>query len=113
MLEVAKIILVHLLQDHELLKTGARVVAQRKDRQWEYFHSYWEDGLKGRQEPWKYLQDCILMMAMVEKTKAISPNIEIFNHLITMYGDANWAHKKLQIMLWGTAPGSQLVLPGI
>lgn len=30
MLEVAKIILVHLLQDYELLKTGARVVAQRK-----------------------------------------------------------------------------------
>lgn len=30
MLEVAKIILVHLLQDHELLKTGARVVTQRK-----------------------------------------------------------------------------------
>lgn len=30
MLEVAKIILVRLLQDHELLKIGARVVAQRK-----------------------------------------------------------------------------------
>lgn len=29
-LKVAKIILVHLLQGHELLKTGARVVARRK-----------------------------------------------------------------------------------
>lgn len=29
-MEVAKIILVHFLEDHELLKTGARVVARRK-----------------------------------------------------------------------------------
>lgn len=97
--EIAKIILGHLLQAHELLKAGGRVAALRKDGL--HFYSSWDDGWKGRQEPWKHLQDCTLDEGIVEKTEADSPETEIFNCVISAYGDANWARRQVaDVALW-------------
>lgn len=56
--------------------------------------------MKGRQESGKHLQDCILNEG-VEKTEADSPKTEVFNCVISAYGNANQARKQVaDVPLW-------------
>lgn len=91
-LEVAKIILVHLLQAYEILKTGGRVAARRKRRIVRAFSPSLRRRLEGKAGAQKHLQDCILNEGGVrEKTEADSSKLEIFNCVISAHGEANRA----------------------
>lgn len=99
-LEVAKIILVHLLQAYELLKTEGRVAALRK-RQIAWAFSpllrRWHGGKAGVPETSAGLcsYEHNSFNEGVGKTEADSPKIEVFNCVISAYRNANQACKQV------------------